>query len=211
MRARSKWADRTLLVLLLAIVVGPTTAIGAAEQIAQPEWTVGDWWEAGQYRVTVVSRDKDIYELIRTPKGTEPDTSAARTYKVRMTIDGQVIVRRLEDGSTTETSAASRYEWVHFPLVVGRGWTFEVLTRGRGAGESNRYEHQCVPTKWEEIVAAGKDVRALRIECQSWVRGWTTRWEHTVWYAPDAKRYIRLTSHYSGGPTFDCTAWSVRP
>lgn len=34
---------------------------------------------------------------------------------------------------------------------------------------------------------------------------------HTAWYAPDAKRLVRLESNYAGGPTLEVTAWSVQP
>jgi hypothetical protein len=90
-----------------------------------------------------------------------------------MTVNGQVVARIEPDGSAMEIPETNRHEWVCFPLAVGSGWTFEVLSRSRGVGESMRYEHQCATTKWEEIEAIGRNVRALRIECQSWV--WSVR------------------------------------
>jgi hypothetical protein len=41
----------------------------AQEVVEQPTWSVGDWWEIGGYRLTVSARDKDQYEMIRTPAG----------------------------------------------------------------------------------------------------------------------------------------------
>src|SRR2546426_11212517 len=45
------------------------------------------------------------------------------------------------DGSLAETQADSRNEWVRFPLMVGSGWAFQVRSRGRTIGSSERYEY----------------------------------------------------------------------
>jgi hypothetical protein len=61
-------------------------------------------------------------------------------------------------------------------------------------------------------LATGASVRTARIECESSIRGAPSLgWFHTAWYAPEAKRIVRLTSQYSGGPTQDWVAWSVQP
>jgi len=203
-----------VIVLTCACVVFATMAVApvrAQNEVRAPEWTIGDWWETDRYRLTVSSRERDWYELIRTPRGRAATAGATGHTKLRMSIDGRVGARVERDGSMTETLEDSRHEWVRFPLQMGSGWTFGVLGRGRTIHSSERYDYQCAPTKWEDIDVGGKLIPTLRIECQSGTRGSSQRWQHSVWYSPDAKRYIRLTSHYMGGPTFNCSAWSVQP
>ncbi len=52
-----------------------------------------------------------------------------------------------------------------------------------------------------------------RVACTSKTRtgdGYAS-YAHTAWYAPDAKRLVRLESDYAGGPSIEVTAWSVQP
>ncbi|MGH7893050.1 MAG: hypothetical protein ACREQL_00185 [Candidatus Binatia bacterium] len=180
--------------------------------MARPEWSTGDWWEIGRYRFTVSGRKDDTYEMIRTPKGKSADRTAAEPYKVSMDIDGWISERVEPGGSVSEALEDKKHDWVRFPLSVGSRWMFYVLGKARKTGGSQRYDYECSAATWEDLAVARRRVRSLRIECQSWTRTFPThRASHTVWYAPEAKRYVRLVSHYTGGPTLNCSAWSVRP
>ena len=185
--------------------------VHADEVVARPEWSIGDWWEIGRYRFTVSGRKDDTYEMIRTVKGKSADRAAAKPYKVSMDIDGWISERVEPGGSVSETLEDKKHEWVRFPLSVGSQWVFYVLGKSR-MGTLQRYDYECRATKWEELDVAERQVRSLRIACQSWtLTNPKKRSDHTVWYAPEAKRYIKLVSHYAGGPTLTCSAWSVRP
>lgn len=180
--------------------------------MAQPEWSIGDWWEIGRFRFTVSGRKEDTYEMIRTPKGRRADLTAAGQYKVSMDIDGWISERVEPGGSVSEALEDKKHDWVRFPLSVGSQWVFYVLGKSRTTGRSQRYDYECRTVNWEELAIAERPVRTLRIACQSWTRtNPKHRADHTVWYAPEAKRYIKLVSHYVGGPTLNCSAWSVRP
>jgi hypothetical protein len=194
----------------LAIWLAAGSAL-AEEVIQQPTWSVGDWWEIGPHRLTVSARSDDQYELIRTPAGKPREQGEAKPYRVYMTGDGWISRRIEPDGTVVKSGEDARYEWVRFPLSPGREWRFGVLSRSRTVGRSTRYEYECRADQWDELSVAGRHVRTLRIECQSGIWGSKSRWGHTVWYAPEAKRYIRLTPHYVGGPALECSAWSVRP
>src|SRR5207248_388083 len=55
----------------------------------------------------------------------------------------------------------------------------------------------------------GKAVRAMKVHCGSRNRTTNETFTHYAWYAPDAKRVVRLVSHYAGGPAYEVTAWNV--
>jgi len=199
-------------ILLAVILCLPTSsALRAEEAIPRPEWTAGDWWETNQHRFTVIERKDNRYEIIRTPKGRLAKPSEWQ-LKLYTTVDDYTSERIDRDGKVTKFSEESWYEWVHFPLSIGSRWSFSVRSSSRTVGASQRYEHDCAAAKWEELEFSGKTVRAVRIECQSSIRGVpSSGWFHTAWYAPEAKRLVRLTSQYSGGPTRDFAAWRVQP
>lgn len=199
-----------LALCLLGIWLAAESAL-AQEVVEKPTWSVGDWWEIGRYRFTVSNRNEDRYEMIRTPNGRNANLSAAAPYKVVVAVDGWISERIRPDRSVSEALEDKKHDWVRFPLTVGSEWVFYVLGKSR-RGKSQRYDYECRAVSWEELQIAGNSVRTLRIACQSWTRSNPKhRADHTVWYAPEAKRYIKLVSHYTGGPTFDCSAWSVRP
>lgn len=205
----------TLVVLALALYLPAFWLVAepafAQEVVEQPTWSVGDWWEIRQVRITVAARrDKDLYELIETPKGQVADAKNPKLRKLYMSTNGQVSRSVDPDGKVSDTLEDRKHEWVRFPLSIGTRWTFGVLGESTRR-ESVRYEYDCSATKWENLDIAGRPVRSLLIECQSWTRGFTERWGHTNWYAPEAKRIIKRAAHYVGGPTMEYSAWSVQP
>ena len=204
-----------LLVVFFAgihLLLTADVTVRAEEVIARPEWSIGDWWESNDIRQTVVGAKGDRYEIVRTRAGAMANPDAGSKQRQYMTLDGWVAESVDRDGKTTEFTEDSRYEWVRFPLSAGKRWSFAILGRGRTMGASQRYEHDCAASKWEEIELSKSRVRALRIECKSWIRDSpSSGWFHTAWYAPEAKRVVRVTSHYVNGPTLEISAWGVRP
>jgi len=195
------------------ITVATGTPLHASDIVTKPEWSVGDWWILGNYRYTVVERHGDSYEMVRTIESSsrQSDTPADNGSRGRMAIDGWISEYTDTDGSLKKVLEDSRHQWIRFPMAVGNRWTFNVLSRSRTMGASTRFDYDCQAARWEELELAGRSIRSLRIECQSGTRDSLTRWRHTVWYAPEAKRYVKLVSHYDGGPTLTCSGWSVKP
>jgi hypothetical protein len=186
----------------------------AQEVVEKPTWSVGDWWEgedarSGAYRLTVVGREKDEYVLVRTARGVAagPGMSGARIYTG---IDGWAWARIDSNGKRTEFP---RYEYVRFPLKVGKFWRFSNEAKSVD-GPIKSYSYQCYVAGWEEITIASRSVRVLRIETEQWHQDFTNTipaktWRQSAWYAPEAKRIVRFASQYTGGPAWEVTAWSV--
>jgi len=201
-----------LCLLALMLVAVPNVGLFAEEAIPRPDLSIGDWWESTGYRFTVIARNDDGYEMLRSPKGKAADPAVPGQTKLYVTRDFWTSRRVNPDRTVTRFTEDTWYQWVYFPLTVGSRWSFLVRGTDKRDGSSRRYDHDCSAVKWEEIDVSGKLVRAMRIECKSNIRGVASSgWFHTAWYAPEAKRIVRLTSQYSGGPTQEWIAWSVQP
>ena len=205
----------TRLLALLTVIVSLLSLhpmARADEVIDRPTWTIGDWWEANGIRQTVVGASGDRYEIMRTWAGTLANPDDGSKQRLYMTNDGWVAESIDRDGKATKYFEDTRSEWVRFPLRVGSRWSFVLLGNDAGMGSSQRYDHDCRAVGWDEIEFARRTVRALRIECKSSIRGFPfSGWFHNAWYAPEAKRVVRLTSQYAGGPALEISAWGVRP
>lgn len=92
-----------------------------------------------------------------------------------------------------------------FPLHVGKTWQYEFKARG-GGGVVQNVARTAEVTAWEEVRVPAGMFRALKIvHSGSWTneggRGYPGTETHTIWYAPDAKRWIKreVQQHDSRG------------
>lgn len=198
----------TLVGLLYCLTNAPP-AIGQ-EVIERPEWLIGDWWEfqgsRNNYRLTVVGKEGAQYVLVSTLPDV-PATSAEGMIKFHSDVDGWITKRVDVNGKTTDYG--DKYEWVKFPMAIGKRWSFSVISKST-KGDTHRYDYDCLADRWETIEIKGKKVRALRISISSRGDRSTNKFTHTGWYSPDAKRLVRLVSDYPNGPTIQITAWNVQ-
>jgi caspase domain-containing protein/glucodextranase-like protein len=198
-----------LLVLAALLSGGPPLA--AEDPIPQPQWAVGDWWEVTEkgetWRRTVVGREGARYVLVRTKPG---EAGANGPGRVRLLADADGWVARTIEANGTVTDSGDKHEWVTFPLTPGKRWFYERDGRTAVGGVPTPYSYDCRAQKWESIDVGGKSVRAVKIGCSSRNRNSGNTFGHSAWYAPDAKRLVRVVSHYQNGPGFEVTAWSVK-
>ena len=158
------------------------------------------------WRLTVVGKENDQYVLARTKQGESASDIVGKT-KLYADRDGWITKIIRADGQTTDFD---KREYVQFPLTVGKRWYFNSDSKST-AGVPTAYSWSCQADKWETIEVGRRQTRALRIACGSANRSTGSTFRHTGWYAPEAKRLVRLVSDYKGGPTIEVTAWDVRP
>jgi len=180
------------------------------EIVQRPEWAVGDWWEfrnaTDRWRLTVLARDGAQYVLVRTAVNERAMAAAGkRTYLADLDGWNTKIVE--SDGKPKDTG--DKFEWVQFPLKVGNRWSFFVHSGSVKGGKAN-YSYLSKVEGWESIQIGTRTVRALKVSYLSRNRDTAGLFTLTGWYAPDAKRLVRLIPDYTGGPTVDVTAWSVQ-
>lgn len=214
-RPRRRTVVRTLgLMVVLGALIGPGASATRAqdlERVEQPVWSIGDWWEltsssdTSAIRMTVLDRDGSGYVLARTTAGVRATTLANRT---RYFADADGWVTRAVDPSGKVTESVDKYEWVKFPLALQARWFFNRVGKNVRGG-TTPYAYDCRAEAWESITLGSTSTRAMKIGCQSRNRNDNSTYGHAAWYAPDAKRLVRLVSYYTGGPHLEVQAWHV--
>jgi len=179
--------------------------------VERPEWKVGDWWElrdgdSAARRVTVIGKEQDQYVLVSTVVGV-PGMDAPGATKLYAESDGWIVKTLFADGQTRVSG--DKREWIQFPASVGKRWFFTIQSSTTQGGRGH-FVFDCKAEGWETIHVANRNVRALKIGCQSRNRDTGKTNTHAVWYAPEAKRIVRVVSHYVGGPTVEALAWGAR-
>jgi hypothetical protein len=179
--------------------------------IESPEFTVGDWWEyrdgeSSPRRFTVVAREDSQYVLVSTPVG-RPGADAPGVTKLYAGPDAWITKTVFADGRTGVSG--DKREWIQFPLKVGKRWFFTIESSTVEGGRG-QFTFDCKAEAWETIEVAKRNVRALKIGCVSRSRYSGKTHTHASWYSPEAKRLVRIVSHYLGGPSLEVVDWGVR-
>src|SRR6266571_301071 len=194
---------RTLLDLLLPLfLVLPAFAQSPDSDkgtVAQPTWSVGDWWDfrdgRAAWRLTVIAREGADYVLVKTA-AKEPATSPDGKEKYLVSPNG--VTQKIIAASGKTTDSPDQREWVRFPLSPGgASWSW-IRQSVSLSGRATQYYYECGGDRWETIEIGGRKVRVFRVACTSKTRtgdGYAS-YAHTAWYAPDAKRLVRLESDY---------------
>ena len=197
---------RVLLTLLCCLVLGLGNARAQSSVpvvIERPQWAIGDWWEfkdrSSEYRETVIVVSADHYLLARSKRG-EAIQGAEGRVTVHADLDGWITKMVDQTGKTKPTSEKRR--WVRFPLHLGDRWFFNT------AG----WDFDLQVERWEPIEIDGRRIQALRIAGAERQRGgiYTQMSGFNVWYAPEAKRVIRL-GRTSYPPLIDLVAFGGTP
>ena len=202
------------LVLALCAAAAAQPRAGDPEVVVRPEWSLGDWWEyrntngTFRWRLTVVAKRADGYTVAQSRVGEViHDGTGRQTYLFDR--DGHLTAN--VNAAGTSTDAGDKREYVKFPLAVGNRWFFHAMTTqvGKPPTEFYMYDFDCRAESWETLDIGGRPVRAIRIAVASGQRLGTRASNQTVWYAPDAKRIVRIASTYAGGPSVNMIAFGT--
>jgi hypothetical protein len=200
------------LILALCTVAAAQAPTRDPELVGRPDWSLGDWWEyrnnddSRRWRLTVVATRTDGYTLAESRVGEIIQDGAGRR-RFLFDRDGHVTMNIDAAGKSTEPGDKRQY--VKFPLALGNRWFFHaMLTQvGKPPTEFYMYDFDCRAEAWETLDIGGRSVRAVRIAVASGQRGNIRPSNQTAWYAPAAKRIVRLVSTYAGGPSLNMIAF----
>jgi uncharacterized caspase-like protein len=180
------------------------------EVVPRPEWTIGDWWEyqnaANTWRLTVVAKRADGYTVAQSRAGERIHDWTGRTTYL-FDLDGWATTNI--DAARKSTPAADKRDYVKFPLKVGGRWFFYAMTTRVGSPQTElrMYNFDCRAEGWETLDIGGRSVRAIKIAISQRERGVNYGGGLTAWYAPEAKRIVRLVATYTGGPSVNMIAF----
>lgn len=207
-------ARRSSLALLLVAALAVSGAAGADKEGApRPEWSVGDWWEfaegSNSWRLTVIARESGHYVLARSARGTTVADGRGRTTH-HADLDGWITKTIAADGKIT--AGRDKLQWVKFPMAVGNRWFFSAYSTlvSGPSGQLRMIDFSGFVEGWETITIGNRSVRTLKMRYTQKVRDLGPGDDITGWYAPDAKRLVRLRTPYAGGWTLDVTAFEIR-
>jgi hypothetical protein len=204
-------------VLALAVCASASAQVRLAdpELVYRPELSIGDWWEfrnvsSRTWRLTVVAKRADGYTLARSSAGQHIDNGIGRATFLA-DLDGWITTNIDAAGKATPTG--DKWEYVKFPLKVGSRWFFDATsTTVRSRTEVQTWHLDSRAEAWETIDLGGRSVRAIKIEIamrqQGGGMGYSTN-TLAVWYAPEAKRIVRLVASYAGGPSANMIAFGI--
>jgi hypothetical protein len=201
-----------LLLTFCPIPAPAQMAVLDKEVVERPEWSVGDWWEFKgadrAWRATVWRKDENGYVLVKSALGEAIRTREGQE-KAHVNRDGRLL--RIVDADGKVQEADNEIEWSRFPLNVGKRWFFDSPWK-TVTGEPAIFSFDCKVEGWETIEIGGRKIRVLKIVYSSRRRSYSPTFSnsHFGWYAPEAKRLVRLTSYYRGGPNLEVTAWHIR-
>jgi hypothetical protein len=188
------------------IVLGLLAASAAAQSVGPPIFSVGDTWKRSNgQEITVVKVDETSYSF----RGAIADCPAClgQTDKNWLLVgvtdaDGKAAdVTRL--GFIPLGPNWKMYDW---PLELKKEWT--ITPTGSWKGTPVSYTVTLVVKAYEDVKTQGGTFKAYKIE-QRWRDQWSS-WVSMVWYAPDVKNVVKLTSTNRNSKDWELLSYSVK-
>ena len=180
---------RRFLGLLLAVTILPASICAQTlpKTVERPEVRVGDRWK-------IERKDAKTKLVIQTD---ETAIGAVSATKLDVTINGAPGVMTpdltLLDGP--RLAYDNGYQFLRFPLEIGKKWEFKTTWHNKGNGNKGRTEMEVAVKSQEKVRVAAGEFEALRIEGVGYMNfstGGSRRVQVTYWYAPAAKAIVRF-------------------
>jgi hypothetical protein len=187
---------RKLAAVLMAVLLAGGTSAQSESSVPSPKLEVDDQWEyeivnlwqggllaQQQARVVSVTGTQAVVQFVtRRPVDAEPKSSLVP----------------IDMRSLTEINPARpTYVFLDFPLYPGKTWKFEYPNNAKTRG-TDQVERWGKVVGWESVTVPAGTFRALRLEIKerrlSQVRDgvFPDYRYHTIWYAPEVKRFVRF-------------------
>ncbi len=187
--------------------------VSSADQtVAQPVLKEGQKWafrRVDLWRNEVVERFEQELRLKEGERWTVQ-------WRITETGDPQrrgSITGEYMDGNSLaffDPKATGRHIPLSFPLSVGKKWSFNYIYNPQ-AGRQLKIEQSATVAGWENVKVPAGSFRALKVVHEAiyhafdaGLGSWTGRIQETYWYAPDARRVVKMEYRDTKG---DGTTW----
>lgn len=200
------------------LVAGPATyaqtlSSQATAEVARPEFSVGENWS---YRRIDLWKDEEI-ERFREDIVAVLGSSVTVLWTIQMSKDvaraGSVTYEYL-DGNTLavfDPKMTGRHAPLQFPLFPGKTWQFSYDYKP-GSGLI-KVSQKAVVGGWEEVTVPAGKFRALKVahygqyQATDAGQSWSGNIIETYWYAPVAKRAVKMEYRDTGGSGSTWSQW----
>ncbi|SRR6266478_12380 len=188
---------RALNLLLCVVVMGcsqtvSTSDVGRTPSVAAPRYEVGDTWTLSNGTVSTVVDIQDDGTVVFT--GGLGYVGGARRYRWK---DGAVEEAGTREGDIARrfvVIAGSGWQFLSFPLEVGKSWQFS--KGGYISGRPHQFTIACRVWSYGDVQTPAGMFKAFRMTVE-WT-GQTPEYRfsntHIFWYAPAVKFMVREQS-----------------
>ncbi|MBU0751315.1 MAG: hypothetical protein KJ787_08995 [Gammaproteobacteria bacterium] len=175
-------------------------AVPANQKIQKPALQTGDNWT---YRRVDLWRNTEIERFRQDMLGGVGDHLTV-LWTITAGADERrrgSVTREYLDGATLsffDPKANGRHIPLLFPLYPGKRWSFRYNYPMAGGIGSLKIEQTAVVDGWENVRVAAGTFRALKVVhtgrylASEQMYSWSGAIHETYWYAPDAKRVVRM-------------------
>lgn len=181
---------------IIAAAVGITFFSSAvrADDAASPAYKVGDQWSYAFVDDLTpgnnMTNDQTVVQVSSEHTMLHGKNAAGQDYEIELDPTGNVV----HQGSYAPSPSDSRLK---FPMAVGMTWSIDYRSGGA------EYQGNNTVAAAEDVQTKAGTFQAYRIESSGTYSGtgWheTGRFRQTIWYAPSAKRIVRLDWHSAIG------------
>jgi hypothetical protein len=189
----------TSIKLELLLLIGAALAVPAsAQEVQRPVWNPQDTWS---FSTIVEGASWNASPRMNSTSRFTVLNSNARNYSVRVDTATQDLGEGHQDSREMKiTMALNTYsrrlpqfpngieaEYLRWPLVVGKTWTFETPTSDDQAALAT-----VRVTGWEDIKVAAGQFHAIVVSVEASQKGGGFYFQRmTLWYAPEAKWVVK--------------------
>lgn len=76
-------------------------------------------------------------------------------------------------------------------------------------GQPNRFNVNLIVRSYDDVKTKAGTFKAYKIE-QSWSDSYSNRWVNTVWYAPEVRNQVKVTTTNPNGTEWELTSYSLK-
>lgn len=172
---------------ILEIGLPAAFAQQSAAPAERPEIRPGDRWKT--------ERRDALTKLVTLTE--ETVVTAVAGEKVDVTINGTpgTITADLTLTDGPRLSYDNGYQFLRFPLQVGKKWEFKTSWQNKATGSKGTTEMEVAVKSLERVRVAAGEFDAIKVEATGYMNfasGGSRRVQATYWYAPAAKAIIRM-------------------
>lgn len=180
---------RTLPSLIVAWALGVACAHAQSLTIAErPDVAPGDWW---QYEITTYPSESTRRFRLTVDEVTA-DTIAASTRNTATVYDRDWGVREMKRGGEVSYRGAPPRPLLRFPLQPDKTWDGRAM--GHYPDFTRRWQGRVRVTGTEPITVPAGIFQTFVVKYEGYyptARGDSMYWRETVWYAPQARRWVK--------------------
>ena len=199
---------KTLVLVVLALALVTSAPLVSAQSADLPTYAVGDTWKRSngvEYKVVRVDSDNIIFEGLVADCKTCLVRSSAKdlTLIEATTADG----KPLDPTQIRGVFIGSGWRFWDFPLQVGKEWRAGGTQFFRGSPSQLTADFRVYSI--EDVKTPAGVFKAYRIVA-NWSGGAGSRWTNQLWYAPEVKAAVKMTSNNPNTSHWELLSYSVK-